>query len=531
MTTDGLHSTPRSPSVAGRGLLPPSAALWLPLLTALGACTTLGPEYQPPTVNAPARWADQHGGAPSLAAPPEATAAWPADRWSVFGDPMLVELQGLARASNADARTAALRLMQARVEETTASAQRGVQAGVRGAVSRQRQSESGSGSRVAGALAGSTRDQVISVLSSPFSLYQAGFDASWEPDLWGRVLRSEQAAQATTQRQKANLRQVQLGVAAEVARNYFALRQAQAQRQIVEQELAAARETQVLLQGRHEQGLADDSALLSQRAGITGLQATLTALQQQAAQAINRLTLLCGTEPGALNGRLMTDAAEALSGPLPDLRLGLPSDLARRRPDVAAAEARLRTATASIGVARADLYPRITLGASFGFETVDSASIAAWGTRQWSVGPSLSLPLFDGGRRRATVALRELQQQEAAVAFQQTVLQAWHEVDDAVAAYVAEAQRLQQSQQRLRLGEDQAARSQARYDTGMSNYLPVLAARTTVLQTRGDIADGQARMRIALTALFKALGEDTDVARSTPSSNADTSGPMASRAR
>jgi transposase len=150
------------------------------------------------------------------------------------------------------------------------------------------------------------------------------------------VLRSEQAAQANTQGQEANLRQVQLGIAAEVARNYFVLRQAQAQRRLVEQELAAARETQMLLQGRHEQGLADDSELLRQRAGITGLLATLPALQQQEAQAINRLSLLCGAEPGALNGRLIGEVAEPLSGPLPDLRLGLPSDLARRRPDIAA---------------------------------------------------------------------------------------------------------------------------------------------------------------------------------------------------
>lgn len=531
MTPYRLHWTPRAPSAATCGSLVTSAALWLPLVLALTACTTLGPEHHAPAVNAPAQWADRHGGPPSLAAPPDAAAAFPADRWSVFGDPILVELQGLARTSNADARTAALRLLQARVEETTASAQRGVQTGARAAASRQRQSESGSGTRVAGALGGSAGERVISTLSSPFGLYQAGFDASWEPDLWGRVLRSEQAAQATTQGQEANLRQVHLGVAAEVARNYFALRQVQAQRGLAEQELATARETQTLLQGRHEQGLADDSSLLSQRAGITGLQATLSALQQQEAQAINRLTLLCGTEPGALNGRLMADAAEPLSGPMPDLRLGLPSDLARRRPDIAAAESRLRTATANIGIAQADLYPRIMLGASFGFETVDSASIAAWGARQWSIGPSLSLPVFDGGRRRASVALRELQQQEAAVAFQQTVLQAWHEVDDAVAAYIAEAQRLQQIQQRLDLGSDQATRSQARYDTGMISYLPVLAARTAVLQARRDIADSQARMRIALAALFKALGEDSDTAPGARSSNADTDGTMASRAR
>jgi NodT family efflux transporter outer membrane factor (OMF) lipoprotein len=534
-SSTGRLSTHLSTRLSTRLSPRPFHLLYL-LLAALGACTTLGPEHISPTVDAPAQWADRHGGAPSLAAPAEASAAWPADRWSVFGDPRLLELQGLARASNADARTAALRLMQARVEQTTVSAQRGLQTGARSAVSRQRQSESGAGSRVAGALGSPANDHVIGVLAAPFSVYQAGFDASWEPDLWGRVLRSEQAAQASTQGQDANLRQVQLGVSAEVARHYFALRQAQAQRRLVEQELAAARATQALLQSRHEQGLTDDSALLGQRAGVTRLQATLPALEQQEAQAINRLSLLCGTDPGALNGRLMAERAELaepLAGPLPDLRLGLPSDLARRRPDVAAAEARLRAATAGIGIAQADLYPRITLGASFGFETVDSASIAAWGTRQWSVGPSLSLPLFDGGRRRATVALRELQQQEAAVAFRQTVLLAWHEVDDAVAAYIAEAQRLQQNQQRLGLGEDQSARSQARYDNGLGNYLPVLAAQTTLLQTRRDIADGQARQRIALAALFKTLGEDAGAgtAAGPRSLTADKSDPGASSAR
>ena len=175
---------------------------------------------------------------------------------------------------------------------------------------------------------------------------------------------------------------------------------------------------------------------------------------------------------------------------------------------MAAAEARLHAATASIGIAMADLYPRIVLGASFGLESVGTSQLGDWGSRQWSVGPSLSLPLFDHGRRRATVTLRQLQQQEAAVAFQQTVRQAWHDIDDAVATYRAETRRDAQLQARLRDSEAEARLARGRYESGLTHVLPVLGADAAVLAAQGELAQSGARVDTALVAVYKALGDD-----------------------
>ena len=487
--------------------------------TAAGAfvgCATVGPDFKPLPVEAPARWSDWHGGDASLSAGDAAASPLPADRWAVFGDPDLSRLLATATQANQDVTTATLRVLQARVDETTVSAQRGIQVAGRAGVTRERQSETGSSSRLVNAIGGTSTPALLRVLSSPFSLYQAGFDASWEPDLWGRVLRAEESAKATGDAQEATLRQVMLSVRGEVARSYFSLRAAQRQRALVEDELAGARETQSLLAVQRDSGLDDESAVVRQRSQVASLQALLPSLLAQEAQALNQLTLLCGAKPGSLNEGL---AARATGEPpirLPDLRLGVPAELARHRPDVAAAEARLHAATADIAVAVADLYPRISLGASFGLESVGSSKFGDWGSRQWSLGPSLSIPVFDQGRRRATIELRKLQQQEAAVAFQQTVLKAWHEVDDAVSAFVAETDRGTRLAERVRNGQDEAVLSQARYANGLTTYLPVLSARAGLIDVQRDQADATARTQAALASLYKVLGDD-DMAGTTGS--------------
>ncbi len=483
-------------------------AALLGLLAAFAGCTAVGPDFKPAEVAAPARWSDQHGGSPALAAPPGSMVSLPADRWAVFGDAMLAHLQALAAQANQDVATAALRVLQSRAEAAMVSAQHGAQLAAGGGVSRQRQSETGSASRLVAAIGGANRQPLLDLLSSPFTLYQAGFDASWEPDLWGRALRTDEAASAATEGQRAALRQVQLSVKAEVARSYFALRSAQRQRLLLTDELAAATELRDLLESQHRTGAIDESAPLRQRSQVAGLQALMPALQAQEAQAMNRLTLLCGAAPGAFNDELAAARWNGRSPHLPDLRLGLPAALARRRPDVAAAEARLHAATANIGIAVADLYPRITLGASFGFESVGSGSFGDWASRQWSVGPSLSIPVFDQGRRRSNILLHELQQQEAAVAFQQTVLQAWHEVDDAVSAYVAASQRNARLLTRVRNAEEDRALARARYAGGLMTYQPVLVTTATWLDAQRDLADGTASAETALAALYKALGDD-----------------------
>jgi outer membrane protein TolC len=191
---------------------------------------------------------------------------------------------------------------------------------------------------------------------------------------------------------------------------------------------------------------------------------------------------------------------------LPDLSLGLPSELARNRPDVAAAEAQLHSATANIGLAMADLYPRVVLGASFGLESTSAEKFGDWGSRQWSVGPSLSIPLFDRGRRHSIVNLRELQQQEAAVSYQQTVLKAWHEVESALAAYRAEQLRGSRLEQKVSLAEEQESLAQMRYSKGVINYLPLSTAQFSGLEAKRDLTESLGRQKTLLVALYKALG-------------------------
>ena len=503
-----VHSPPR-----------PRALAWVSgAALLLAGCAAAGPDPVASQPEVPMRWSDWHGGDATLAAPeasPDAQGLARAD-WSAFDDPMLLRLQAMAVDANQDIQSAALRFAQARVQQAMAAAQRNPQLAARAGVSQQRQSEVGSGTRLIDAIApAQNRDTIIQVLSDPFTLYQAGFDASWEPDLWGRVRRAVEAAQASSDAARASVRQMQWSIAAEVARTYFQLRTVQQQRLLAHADIALNRDALALLRAKVGGGLLDDSALVRQRQQLAGLEARIPQLLAQEAQAIDQLTLLVGARPGALNGELTmhatADAAAIDAAPAdrrwPDLALGVPSELAHRRPDIAAAEARLHAATAQIGIATADLYPRITLGASFGLESVGAQRFGEWGSRQWTVGPSLSLPIFDQGRRRSTVTLRQLEQQEAAVAYQQTVLKAWHEVDAAVSGYMAERQRQQRLAKQVADSRDDLALAQAKYRHGVTDALPELDAQRALLQARRDVIDSAGQLQVALVAVYKALGD------------------------
>ena len=490
-----------------RGVGSPAATLVV--VGALAGCMTVGPDFQRPTMLAPTRMSDWHGGSPALAAPkPGSDVPVDADRWSAFKDPELKRLQVLALQANQDLQTATLRFAQARVQETTVAAQHGLQVAARGSATRQRQSEVGASTRLVDALGQGNREALIGVLSAPFTLYQAGFDASWELDLWGRVRRSVESAAASTETAGASLRQAQLSVVAEVSRAYFRLRSSQQQWLLAQLELAAAEEIESLLRSQFQGGLADESASIRQATQTADLRARLPALLEVQARVLNQITLLCGQRPGALQSELSPPTLGSDPPMLPDLALGLPSEFARRRPDIAAAEARLHAATANVGVAMAELYPQITLGASFGSESVGAGKFGEWGSRQWSIGPSLSLPIFDHGRREATVVLRELQQQETAVAYQQTVLQAWHEVDEAISRYVAEAQRRANLEEKVRHSANALALAKARYAKGLTDFLPQLDAERTHLQAQRDLAESTGLLGAGLVGVYKSLGDD-----------------------
>jgi len=267
----------------------------------------------------------------------------------------------------------------------------------------------------------------------------------------------------------------------------------------------SAKSGQLQLQARVEGGVLDHTDLQRQRAELAALKAQLPPLLAQVAASANQIALLLGERPGALQAELAPSDADARTL-LPNLALGLPSEVALRRPDIRAAEARLHSATASIGIAKANLYPSIRLGAKFGFESYLSGEFSDWGSRTWSVGPSLNLPIFDHGRRTATVQLRELQQQEAAINYQQTVLKAWQEIDDALSAYSAEQQQARELKARSDAASDAYQLAQARYDGGATDYTAVLDSQRSYLLARRDLVGSEGRLNMRYVAVNKAIG-------------------------
>lgn len=468
----------------------------------LSGCA-VGPDFVKPTPAAPDNWANWHSGDASLHILAKAAQALPAQWWLAFNDATLDALQRRAFDASPDLQTAALHFAQARAQRSTVAAQRGPEVNSSGSVTRQRQSESGASTRMIGVMGAGPG--VTELLTEPFTLYQAGFDASWELDLWGRVRRSVEAADADVVQQAALLDLTRLSLASDVARNYFELRTAQRQIQLMREDIAALEERAGLLQARVDGGVLDHTDLQRQRAELAALRAQLPPLFAQEAASANQIALLLGERPGALQAELAPGEADARTL-LPDLALGLPSEVALRRPDIRAAEARLHSATASIGIARANLYPSIRLGAKFGFESYLSGEFSDWGSRAWSVGPSLNLPLFDHGRRSATVQLRELQQQEAAVNYQKTVLKAWQEIDDALSAYSAEQQQVQELKKRSDAASDAYQLVQARYDGGATDYTAVLDAQRSYLQARRDLVGSQGRLSTRYVTVNKAIG-------------------------
>ncbi|MFT3904790.1 MAG: efflux transporter outer membrane subunit [Steroidobacteraceae bacterium] len=478
------------------------------LAMVLAGCAA-GPDFVKPTPAAPDDWNGWRSGDASLRSSPEAARALPAQWWQAFNDETLDALEQRATTASPDLRTAALHFAQARAQRTTVAAQRGPQLDASASATRQRQSENGAATRVYSELGSSSSlfdtSSLIDLLSQPYTLYQAGFDASWEFDLWGRVRRSVEAADANVEQQAALLELARLSLASEVARNYFELRTAQRQISLMRQDVAALEERARLLQARVEGGVLDHTDLQRQRAELAALKAQLPPLLAQEAACANQIALLLGEHPGALQAELAPQDAVA-STALPDLALGLPSAIALRRPDIRAAEARLHSATASIGIARAELYPSIRLGGKFGYESYLSGNFSDWGSRTWSVGPSLSLPIFDHGRRTATVHLRELQQQEVAVNYQQTVLKAWQEIDDALSAYTAEQQQARELQNRSDAASDAYALAQARYDGGITDFTAVLDAQRSDLQARRDLVASEGRLNTRYVTVNKAIG-------------------------
>ncbi len=487
----------------------PNPLRFAPLMAlVLGGCTTVGPDFESPQTTAPADWSNWRSGDPSLLeVPGTSVAAMQADWWRAFNDPVLDELQARAISGSPDLRTAALHVAMARTQRGVTEAQELPQVNAGANVMRQRQSENGASTRMIDVVGGTggDRDALAKLLAEPFTLYQGGFDLSWEPDLWGKVRRALESADADLAEQVALLNLARLTLASDVTRTYFELRATQSKIAITREDIASLEQGTQIISAQVRRGMGTHLDLDRQKGDMQALQASLPALLSQEAAQANQLALMLGERPGAL-ANMLVPIVDAATPTLPDLALGLPSEVALRRPDIRAAEARLHSATAKIGVAKADLYPSIRLGGGFNLESYKSGSLFDWASRTWSIGPSIDLPLFDGGRRKRVVQLREIEQREAAVTYQTTVLRAWHEIDDALTSYTAEWRRNANLRARVMTADDALSLATVRYQHGATDFLNVIDARRTMLQTTRDLMDSNALIATRYATINKALG-------------------------
>ncbi|MBV9776487.1 MAG: efflux transporter outer membrane subunit [Acetobacteraceae bacterium] len=483
-------------------------------LLPLGGCA-VGPDFTSPGWSSPASW---FSGRRQPAPVPSAPAAAPIDPdwWAVFGDPRLTALERQVAGSNLDVQAAGLRIAESRAQLRITGASQYPTINANTSYEREKPSNLGIFSAFGGGGGGSAATQANgafgNVGGSPavpsgfgaLDVFQYGFDASWEPDLWGRVRRSIESARATAEASADARRAALLSALAEVGRDYIDLRGTQEQLRIARENLRTARQSLALTQERAAAGLTADLDVANASAQVSTVAAQIPALQQHEQEDVNALSLLLGRPPNALASEL------AVARPVPPVParvpVGFPSELARRRPDIRQAEAQLHTATADVGVAVASFYPQVTLNASLGFQALQFGNLFKWDARQYGAGPGITLPIFQGGQLRGTLELRRAQQREAAVNYQKTVLSAWHDVDNALTAYEREQQRRAALVRAVEQNRRALSLAQSRYQQGFADFLPVLTAEQALLSTEQALASSVTTVSTNLVALYKALG-------------------------
>ena len=483
---------------------------WLSLIAPLllGACTTLGPNFALPEWTGPGAWAGaDRAKAPviSRAVPEPIDPNW----WTLFKDPVLTGLEQRVARDNLDVAIAALRIEQSRAQYDAAVAGGLPRLNGNTSYTRQKASNVGVFANAPSALgangaSGSNVGGLGSRRLNPFDVFQAGFDASWELDLWGKIRRSVEAAEASTEAQEEARRDLLLTSLAEVARDYIALRSAQTQMRIAKESARLAEDSLRLTQQRAAGGVTTTLDVANASAQLSTTLALIPAFEQQEARLINALSLLLGMPPNGLRAEL--ESPKAVPPVPPTVPIGLPSELARRRPDIRQAEARLHEATATIGVATAAFYPSFVISASTGLQAIQIGRFLDLNARDYAAGPGITLPIFEGGRLKATLRLREAQQKEAGIAYQRTVLRALHEVENALSSYRSEQTRRDRLIEAVAQNRRALDLARARYQQGVADFLAVLDAQRSAQTTEQLLADSTASVSSNLVVLYKALG-------------------------
>jgi NodT family efflux transporter outer membrane factor (OMF) lipoprotein len=468
-------------------------------LLALSGCM-VGPNYRPPQTSPPPKFAEAST-QPSTTQP----STQPSEMvdlqrwWESFHDPALNHLIAQGISSNLD-----IQLAQARVLEARANLQGNVATlfptvDTSASYSRNQFSKNGIGTGSSG-----TSGSTFGLPGSRTNLYQAGFDAGWEVDLFGGTRRAIEAAQYTLESQVDARRNAMITFLSEVARNYMIVRGLQQELAIVNSNVAGQREFLELTRSKFQGGIATDLDVNQQEAQVASTESSIPTIKTQIQQAIHRLGVLLGRNPEDLEAEL-TPVGPLPAGP-PMVPPGLPSDLLRRRPDVQQAERQLAVATANIGVATADLFPKLNLTGSFGWESQQLKSWFNTPSQMWSFGPSLSWRIFDAGQIWANIHVQNARQQEALIQYRQSVLQALTDVEDALVAYQQEQQRREALRRAVEGNERSVALAKQLNQAGIVDFLTVLTAEQNLFISQDQLSQSNQAVSTNLVAFYKALG-------------------------
>jgi len=454
----------------------------------LAAGCAVGPDYHQPKVSAPAQWSEALAGGETNAS--ASVAAW----WSSFHDPKLDALIDRAVQSNLDLRIARARVQEARAQYGMAAADLWPSTDASAAYERQQQSKNQP-------LIGS-----FPVPSSAFenNVYQAGFDAAWELDVFGGKRRAVEASKAQVGAFEYGQRATLITLLGDVARNYVEVRGYQRRLAIANENIKVQEEALAITRDRFTNGLTSDldvqqaaTLLATTRAGIPTLESLLQA-------AIHRLGVLLGQPPGALLVELSPEAP--IPATPPEVPVGLPSELLLRRPDVQQAERQLAAATANIGVAKADLFPKFFLTGAAGFQSVNTSDWFSSGSQFWSIGPTVQWKIFDAGRVRANIKVQNARQEQALGAYEQTVLTAFEDVENALVFYAKEQTRYRSLEDAVTSSQNSLALARKLYANGLTGFLNVLDAERSLYQTQDQLVQSERTVLVNLISLYKSLG-------------------------
>ncbi len=466
------------------------------VLVSLTACM-LGPNYQTPEVNVPSDWnsvslTGDLGDLP-VSMGPVPDVSW----WDVFQNEELNLLIEQALERNHDLRQASFRVLEARALAHGAGAGLYPNMSVNGAYTRVRRSET--------ILAAPTgiAPEGFAPPGANFDIWDAGIDLRWELDLWGKIRRSQEAFSAEAFASAMNRHGIALSLMSDVAQGYFRLRELDEQLEIASDNLALQQDSLSIITSRAEAGLVSDLDVKRAEILASETAAQLPELRRLRAVQQHQLELLTGVPPNTLDLNRQPIPASTVQ---PTIPIGLPADLLQRRPDIVEVEETLKAANARIGEARAYFFPTVALTGAGGFQTSEFDQWFTWASRNLSIGPSVSLPIFEGYTNITRLDVAESRYQQMLEQYQQTILTAFHEVADVLSALETRQEQLIHQQQQVQASQDARELAEIRYRQGLVTYLDVLDAQRTVLAAELNLVQTQRARLTDIVTLFKAIG-------------------------